>query len=94
MTESSNEVQKVVGLQYEVGEGVPKVVLKGSGRLADEVIERRKLSSLPIVQDEKLAKELYKLPVDAEIGEDLFELVAALLVHIYAAEEKFKRNMA
>jgi flagellar biosynthesis protein len=86
-------IKQVVGLKYEIGEGLPKVILKGSGRLADEIIRHRDaINGPPVVKDEKLAKELFKLPVDGEIGPELFELVAILLVHVYAIDEKLSHD--
>lgn len=84
-------IKRVIGLKYEEGLGLPKVILKGCGRMADEIInERNKKSRVPIVRDEKLLNDLYRLPVDAEIGSELFELVAVLLVHVYAIDGKSK----
>ena len=83
-----DEDKRVVGLRYRPEEGLPRVILKGSGRLASEVVRRRDaLRGPPLVRDEKLVRELYRLPVDAEIGPELFELVAILLVHVFAVEE-------
>lgn len=93
MIEDKPSVKKVVGLKYEIGKGLPQVILKGSGRLADEIVERRNITAGPqVVKDKDLVNELFKLPVDAEIGPELFELVAVLLVHVYAVEEKMKRE--
>lgn len=93
MTKDNASVRKVVGLKYEIGEGLPQVILKGSGKLADEIIERRDIISGPqVVKDKALVNELFKLPVDAEIGPELFELVAILLVHVYAIEEKMQQE--
>lgn len=90
---SEEGIKRVVGLQYEPEQGLPRVVVKGSGLLADEILRRQKeLDGPPVVKDEKLAQALFQLPVDAEIGPELFELVAILLVHIYAIEEQAKRE--
>ena len=87
------EIKKVVGLQYKKGEGLPKVILKGQGHVADEIIKRRNINNPPpLVEDKKLVQQLYKLPIDGEITRDLFELVAILLVHIYSVEEKMKEE--
>ena len=78
-----------------LGAGLPRVVLKGSGRLADEIVEagRRQRPALPLVEDELLLDALYRLPTDAEIGRDLFELVAALLAHVYAVDAHRQEEM-
>ena len=81
--------KKVVGLSYVPGSGLPKVVVKGHGELAERILEYRKtLAGPPVVKDEKLCRQLYKLPMEAEISPDLFELVAMLLVHVFAIENK------
>lgn len=90
---AKDDVKKVVGLQYKQGEGLPKVIIKGQGYMADEIIKRRNISNPPpLVKDEKLVHQLYKLPIDGEITRDLYGLVALLLVHIYSIEEKMKEE--
>lgn len=82
-------LKKVVGLKYEPGQGLPRVILKGSGKLAEDVLEQRKKpGGPPLVKDERLLQALYKLPIDGEIGPELYELVAILLVHVFAIEER------
>ena len=81
--------KKVVGIQYKKGEGLPKVILKGGGKLADEMLAQQKTLRRPlVVKDEALLNQLYKMPIDAEISPDLFGLVAILLVHVFAIDEK------
>ena len=83
---------RVVGIKYEVGEGLPRVILKGSGEQAREIIDYgKRTQGPPLVEDKDLLEQLYRLPMDAEIGAELYELVAALLVYIYAIEEKTDR---
>jgi len=83
------DMKKVVGLKYEPGEGVPQVIVKGSGAAADELLRRREaLGGPPLVQDGVLAEQLYRLPIEAPIGPELFELVAALLAHVFSLEQQ------
>jgi type III secretion system FlhB-like substrate exporter len=83
--------KQVVGLKYEIGQGLPQVILKGSGPMAEEMLRRRPLTNGPVVvQDAQLAAQLYRLPIDAEIGPELFHLVATLLAHVFAIEAKLK----
>lgn len=83
--------KKIVGLKYNQGEGLPKLILKGAGPQVDKIIEARDALYGPIiVKDEKLLQQLYQLPIDAEIGKELFDLVAVLLVHVFAVEGKRK----
>jgi type III secretion system FlhB-like substrate exporter len=41
-----------------------------------------------------LLEQLYKLPMDAQIGPELFHLVASLLAHVFAVEAKIKGGEA
>ena len=91
--ESGSEQKKVVGLRYEPGEGLPQVVVKGSGQLADAILRKRDAVDGPVVvKDAQLLEQLYRLPMDAQIGPELFQLVAALLVHVFAIEQKLKEE--
>lgn len=90
---SAESPKKVVGLQYEPGVGLPQVILKGSGYLAEEILRQRNPVNGPqVIQDKELLDKLYRLPMDAEIGPDLFHLVAVLLAHVFAIEEKMKES--
>ncbi len=72
--------KKVVGLKYEPGEGLPQVVVKGSGPAAEEILRRRDASGgPPLVQDSALAAQLYRLPIDATRVDALTITQASLL---------------
>lgn len=86
-----NDFNKVVGLKYEVGEGLPKVIVKGSGKIAEAIIDKSKTINGPkIIESKELVDKLYRLPIDADISEDLFEMVAMILAHVIAVNEKDK----
>lgn len=87
----SNAPKRVVGLRYEPEQGLPKVVLKGCGPLAEEILQRRDPGRRPpVVKNEALLEQLYRLPIEAEIGPELYRLVAIILVHVFAVEEVMK----
>ena len=81
---------RVVGLRYEPDEGLPEVILKGAGPLADELLRQRTRHGTAVVKDEALLDALYRLPLDSAIGPELFQAVAALLAHIFAVEGKMR----
>jgi type III secretion system FlhB-like substrate exporter len=87
-----DRIKRVVGLKYEPGQGPPQVLLKGAGKTAEQVIDRaRQLSGHKIVEDEKLLEQLFRLPVEAPIDTDLFQLVAVLLVHVFTLDETMQK---
>jgi len=82
-----NRQTKVVALRYDPACGLPQLVFKGAGPLADEVVRRSIQGRGPkIFKDEGLVDRLYRLPVDAPIGADLFRAVAIVLAHLLAIE--------
>lgn len=85
--------KKVVGLQYTPGEGLPKIILKGSGKIADEILNKRNaINSHKVIEDSDLVKKLYRLPIDAEITNDLYDVVAVLLAHVFSVNQKLKEG--
>jgi type III secretion system FlhB-like substrate exporter len=76
--------RRLVGLKYEPGVGLPQVIVKMSGELAEEALRQRaQLAHAPaVVRNDALLEQLYKLPLEAEIGADLFRIVAVLLAHV------------
>jgi len=83
--------QKVVGLAYEGGDELPKVVVKGCGEAAERILrERDWLRGPEVVKDPQLLEQLYRLPMDGNIGPELFQLVAILLTHVFAIEERLR----
>jgi flagellar biosynthesis protein len=84
---------KVVGLAYEPGEGLPQIVLKGSGPLAEEILKRGREIGTSVVRDSELAERLFRLPTDSEIGPELFRIVAVILAHVFALNEHRKERI-
>ena len=90
---ADKEIKKVVGLQYTPGEGLPKLILKGSGKIADEILsERNTLNTHKVIEDAELVKKLYRLPIDAEITNDLYDVVAVVLAHVFSINQKLKEG--
>lgn len=84
-------IRRVVGLSYEPDKGLPQVILKGSGPLAEEILKRRgPRVGVQVVRNEALLQSLYRLPLDAQIGPELFHVVAVILAHVFALEVKLK----
>ena len=87
--------RKIIGLKYELGESLPQVIVKANGKAVEDILRKRNLvTGPPVVKDQALLEQLYKLPMDAEIGPELFHLVASLLAHVFAVEAKLKGGQA
>lgn len=91
---SNSDIKKVVGLKYTPGEALPRLILKGSGKIADEILkDRNTLNSSKVVMNKDLVNKLYRLPIDAEISQDVYEVVAIILAHIFSINQKLKESI-
>lgn len=71
-----------VALTYEKGDTAPKVVASGRGYVADKIIESAIEHDVPIHEDEKLAESLSSIEIGESIPEELYEVVAEILVFV------------
>ena len=71
-----------IALSYEPDEAAPKIIASGKGYLADRIIERAKEANVPLHKDEKLANTLSKLEIGDMIPQELYEVVAEILVFV------------
>jgi type III secretion protein U len=70
-------------------EDAPRVLAKGAGAAAARIRSAARRAGVPVVRDVPLARALWRLAeVGEEIPEDLYEAAAAVLAHLYGAEER------
>lgn len=87
---NSNEKRKdAIALKYNTESDVaPKVIAKGKGLIADEIISKAKDFGVPIQEDPSLVEVLSKLEINQSIPEDLYSVVAELFAFIYRADKQ------
>ncbi len=61
-------------------ETAPKVVAKGKGIVAENILERAEEHDIPVYEDEKLSRQLYNLEIGQEIPPELYHVIAEVLV--------------
>jgi flagellar biosynthesis protein len=77
-----------VALGYNDKEAAPKVLAKGYGAVADEIVKTGSESGVYIKEDEQLFNSLKKLDVGDEIPPKLYLTVAELLAFVYRINKK------
>ena len=93
MNEEKTEKQKTaVALEYVPGEAAPQIIATGKGHVAEKIIETAKETDVPIHEDAKLAKTLSGLEIGDYIPEELYGVVAEVLVMVDRAENKFPKK--
>lgn len=81
----TNPTHFAVALRYVPGEtSAPKILAMGKGPMAQEIMALGKGAGVRILQSPPLARALYFTgQIGAEIREELFGAVAAILAHVY-----------
>ena len=83
------EKKRVVGVSCEPDAKAPVVVVKGAGAAAEAVLAAaRGRDEVPVVRDAALVDQLYRVPIDAAVGKELFPVMAVLLAHVLLADRK------
>ncbi|DAB31798.1 MAG TPA: type III secretion system protein [Sulfurospirillum sp. UBA11407] len=83
------KLQKAVALKYnKEKDKAPKVVAKGKGEIAKNIIKIAEENKLPIKKDEDLVELLTKIELDREIPENLYKAVAEVFSFIYNITNK------
>lgn len=81
--------KKVVAIKYEeVKDEVPTIIAKGIGKVAEKIIEIAKENNIPIMHQTKLVNELYSLDIPSEIPEDMYLIVAKIIVYVMKLNNK------
>lgn len=77
---------QAVALRYEAGDGAPRVVAKGRGLLAEEIIERARAAGVFVHESPDLVNLLMQVDMDQRIPSELYVAVAELLAWLYRLE--------
>lgn len=81
--------KKAVALQYRHGQdAAPKVTAKGSGLVAERIIEAARAHGIPVKSDPDLVAVLSKLDIESQIPPGVYVVVAELLAFVYSLNRK------
>ena len=86
--EKKQEITQAIALRYEAGgDGAPKVVAKGRGLTAENILKTAVNNSVPVYQNKVLAQMLMALELDSEIPPELYQAVAEVLSYVYRTDK-------
>ncbi|MFC0271278.1 EscU/YscU/HrcU family type III secretion system export apparatus switch protein [Metabacillus herbersteinensis] len=68
----------------------PKVIAKGKGLIAENIIEAAKKNNVAIQEDASLIEVLSKLDIHQQIPEELYEAVAEIFAFVYRIDRDMK----
>ncbi len=77
---------EAVALTYDAADGAPRVVAKGRGLLAEEIIQRARGAGVFVHESPELLSLLMQVDLDERIPPALYVAVAELLAWLYRIE--------
>jgi flagellar biosynthesis protein len=79
--------QQAIALAYASGDFAPKVVAKGRGLIAEQIIARAKQSNVFVHESKDLVALLMQVDLDDHIPPALYQAIAEILSWLYRLEE-------
>lgn len=84
------KIKEAAALKYSHGEdSAPKIIAAGKGEIAEKIIETAESSQVPVYRDDKLAHSLSQLALGQEIPQELFEVVAEVLIFVTNLDKSY-----
>ncbi|HPH04982.1 MAG TPA: EscU/YscU/HrcU family type III secretion system export apparatus switch protein [Methylotenera sp.] len=80
--------QQAIALSYGAGDYAPKVVAKGRGAIAEQIIALAKEHQVFVHESKDLVNLLMQVDLDAHIPPELYLAIAEILAWIYRLEEE------
>ena len=81
-----NDMRSVVALTYTESDVAPRVVAKGRGVLAEQIIARAREHGVYVHQSPELVSLLMQIDLDEHIPPQLYVAVSELLAWLYRLE--------
>ncbi|MDU2066066.1 MAG: EscU/YscU/HrcU family type III secretion system export apparatus switch protein [Sporomusaceae bacterium] len=87
--EQETGLKKAIALKYDRDkEQAPRVVAKGAGVIAENILSAAKQNLIPVYQNQALTSMLMAVDLDREIPPELYKVVAEVLAFIYRLDQK------
>lgn len=89
----TEEKKVAIALEYDPQVSpAPRVTATGTGVTAEKIIEKAQESGVPIQSNPELAAILSKLDIGQNIPEELYKIVAEILIFIYGIDSKLSKG--
>lgn len=87
MTKPENDhVREAIALAYRQTDAAPRVVAKGKGLVAEEIIARAREHGVFVHESPELVALLTQVDIDEHIPPQLYQAIAELLAWLYRLE--------
>ena len=88
-----NKTKKAVALRYDrEKDTAPRVTAKGTGVIAEKILELAEKEGIPITEDPDLVTALAQLDFNSEIPPELYHAVAEIIAFAYRINNKMRNS--
>ncbi|MFJ8261553.1 EscU/YscU/HrcU family type III secretion system export apparatus switch protein [Rummeliibacillus sp. NPDC094406] len=88
MTDEKQTRKEAVALSFNpINSNAPKVIAKGKGQIAENILEQAEIHNIPIQEDASLVQLLGQLDLNESIPEELYQAVAEVFAFIYRLDQ-------
>lgn len=88
MNQAQKFNQQAIALAYETGDYAPRVVAKGNGLVAEQIIALAKEHKVFVHESKELMQMLMQVDLDQHIPPALYLAIAEILAWLYRMEEE------
>ena len=86
--------KKDVAIKYDMEKNkAPKLVAKGKGHVAENILEAARKGQVPVYHNKSLVNMLMALELDKEIPTELYTTVAEILAYVYRIDRRRKEKI-
>ena len=86
-------MKMAAAIRYDADKSdAPRLTAKGSGQVAEKIIELARRHDIPVREDRALVQILSKLDIDRQIPPELYRAVAEILAFVYSANEQYREE--
>ncbi|WP_188205790.1 EscU/YscU/HrcU family type III secretion system export apparatus switch protein [Alkalibacillus aidingensis] len=90
---SDGKRKEAIALKYnEDHHDAPKVIAKGKGLIAEDIINSAGEHDIPVYEDQALVELMSELNINETIPEDLYQAVAEVFAFIYQLDKKYEKS--
>jgi flagellar biosynthesis protein len=87
-----NAPQQAVAFKYDVErDTAPRVIAKGRGHVAENIMSAAQQNAIPVYQNKTLVNMLMALEIDREIPPELYRTIAEVMAYVYRIDKKAKK---
>jgi flagellar biosynthesis protein len=79
--------KRAVAIKYTPEQNAPRVVAKGKGHVADNILNTAQSSSVPVYKNQTLVNMLMAVELDREIPPEMYAAVAEVLAYVYRIDK-------